>query len=74
MPEPTFEKGVDHRYGGDVCAGCFHTQSEEHPREDVWTGDQSFSLIPYFIGIKTKSLSSLRTSGQNGMYLSSKAM
>ena len=40
MPGPTFGKGVDHRYGGDVCAGCFHTQSEEHPREDVWTGGQ----------------------------------
>ena len=40
MPEPTFGKSVDHRYGGDVCAGCFHTQSEEHPRKDVWTGGQ----------------------------------
>lgn len=40
MPEPTFGKGVDHRYGGDVCAECFQTQSEEHPREDVWTGGQ----------------------------------
>lgn len=74
MPEPTFGKGVDHRYGGDVCAGCFHTQSEEHLREDVWTGGQSFSLIPYFIGMSTKSFNSLRTSCRKGMYLSSNAM
>ena len=30
--------------------------------------------IIYFIGMRTKSLSSLRTSCQKGMYLSSKAM
>lgn len=37
-----------------------------------WREDEE--EINYFIGIKTKSLSSLRTSCQKGMYLSSSAM
>ena len=37
-----------------------------------WREDEE--EIIYFIGIKTKSLSSLRTSCQKGMYLSSSAM
>jgi len=43
-----------------VAGGCCRWEDEEE--------------INYFIGMRTKSLSSLRTSCQKGMYLSSSAM
>ena len=61
-PEAILERPQESRWSscGSVAGGyCWREDEEE---------------VIYFIGIKTKSLSSLRTSCQKGMYLSSSAM
>ena len=45
MPGPTFGKGVDHRYGGDVCAGCFHGNGRH---------DESLAAKRTFVGRSPK--------------------